>query len=96
MKAASMLMLLVVVLGCQPGIKGYTPRRDYTTRICKYQYGFIDWTDEHSTVVAGPLGDFNVPFTATQGLVGFCVILVTLIIVPFVLTVRWKEKRVTP
>jgi hypothetical protein len=42
-------------------------------------------------VVFGPLGSYRVPFTATQGLVGFCVILGTLIVVPAVLVTKRKR-----
>jgi hypothetical protein len=43
-------------------------------------------------IYLGPFGKHEVPFTATQGLVGFCCILATLIIVPAVLTVRWRRR----
>jgi hypothetical protein len=41
----------------------------------------------------GPLLFYNVPFSATQGLVGCCVILAVLITLPAVLTLRWRKKR---
>jgi hypothetical protein len=39
-----------------------------------------------------PLGEHQVQFTATQGTFGFCVIVVTLIIVSAGLTVWWKRR----
>jgi hypothetical protein len=47
----------------------------------------------YTLLCLGPFGVHQVPFTATQGLVGFCCILATLIILPAVLTVRWKKKQ---
>jgi hypothetical protein len=44
-------------------------------------------------LLLGPLGNLKVPFTATQGLVGFCCIVATLITLPVVLTMRWKRKQ---
>jgi hypothetical protein len=51
------------------------------------------WTE---VGMAGLRRNFKVPFTATPGLIGFCVILATLIIVPTVLTVRWTKRGTTP
>jgi hypothetical protein len=40
----------------------------------------------------GPLGSHNVPFTATQGLVGFCVIVAGVIALAMVFTVLWRRR----
>ena len=55
-------------------------------RVYRYEDGLF------TTMYLGPFGSRTVPFTATQGLVGFCCILATLIILPVVLTVRWKKR----
>jgi hypothetical protein len=47
----------------------------------------------NSYCFAGPLGTCQVPFTATQGLVGFCVIFVGMVALVTTLSVRWKRKR---
>jgi hypothetical protein len=81
-------------------------RKDYTFRIGNQRYGIRDVVSavdgiyselpmEEGTatqICLGPIGSFWVPFSATVGLVGFCCILATLIIVPVVLTVRWKKR----
>jgi hypothetical protein len=48
-----------------------------------------------SIIHLGPLGVHEVPFTATQGLGGFCLFTVLLVILPAGLAVRWKRKRAT-
>jgi hypothetical protein len=40
----------------------------------------------------GPLGEFEVPFTATQGLVGLCVLICLFVFVPIAFTVRWRKQ----
>lgn len=106
MKAASILLALVAVLGfCrEAGARDFFRfpevccRRNVT--VGPYSFGFVDYglteTDPKPWTVmyACPLGSHSVPFTATQGLIGFIVILVMLISLPIVLTVRWKKKRV--
>jgi hypothetical protein len=46
------------------------------------------WT----TMRVGSLGPFEVPFTATQGLIAFYLLLATSILVPVALSIRWKKK----
>jgi hypothetical protein len=109
MKAATKLVLTIVVILCfvreagaqdvdQPDVVTEFGRA-YTVKIGDAKFALIDLliagTDKHySTIVdLGPLGSFQVPFTATQGLVGVCVILALLVIVPLALAVRWKRKR---
>jgi hypothetical protein len=107
MRTASILLLLVLVLGLVSEAGAYGGRRvetDYTFSMGEHQFGFwggreyscipdSDPPPRWSEVMLGPLGTHEVPFTATQGLIGFCCILATLIILPVVLTVRWKKKR---
>jgi hypothetical protein len=102
MRAASILLALVVVLGFVSEAGAQTDcviERDYTFTVADQRFGFIDGSDYYTgirepwTVIwLGTLGSPEVPFTATQGLVGFCLILSTLIIVPAVLTVRWRRR----
>jgi hypothetical protein len=40
----------------------------------------------------GPVCEHQVPFTATHGLVGLCVIVVGMVALVTVGTVRWKRK----
>lgn len=106
MRHASILLTLVVMLGkareagaCPPNIV-----ENHSVIIGDYAFGFCDvevsvpgtvygaWTQ----MCCGPLGDYAVPFTATQGLVGFIVIVAVLFIVPIVVVVGWKWKRAFP
>jgi hypothetical protein len=102
MKTASILLALIVVLGfvseAEAGIEYRDIKHKYTVRIAGQDFGFKEFyglTDDYTTtlVYLGPLGARIVPFNATHGLIGFCFILALLIIVPAVLTVRWKKKR---
>jgi hypothetical protein len=100
-RAASILLALVVVLGFAREAGAAKVTRDFTIQIGLQLFGLTDYATgpNHSvqlTVLhAGALGEREMPFTATQGLVGFCCILAAIIIVPVVLTVRWKKKRAT-
>jgi hypothetical protein len=108
MRTASIVLALVVVLGfareAGAEYKSYTTH-DYSACLAGYSFGF---TDGHAYVNGygrleqpwqkihlGPFGSHNVPFTATQGLVGFCIIIVGLIALPVMVTLRWKKKRAT-
>jgi hypothetical protein len=101
MRTASILLALVVVLGFLREAGAYSTSDrfypDYTVQIGEYRIGFRDHrhgdTLNFSVVDLGPFGEYHkVPFTATQGLAGFCFIVAMLIIVPVALTVRWKRK----
>jgi hypothetical protein len=109
MRTASILLALVVVLGFVREATAFTEEpyicRDYSVVVREHRLGFADWAcvtpDWKSTRVwsclhCGRLGDFKIPFTATQGFVGFCVIVVALIALAVVLTVRWKRKQPNP
>src|SRR5262245_10664074 len=79
---------------------------DRSIEIGGQRFGFIDWIPYYSgqkphippvpnytKVYLGPCGSHQVPFTATQGLVGFCLIVVGFIALVATLTVRWKRKQ---
>jgi hypothetical protein len=98
MKTASILALVIVLsITSEAGAAFVFDGTDCSIRIGKQRIGLADYytSDGRSftNLYVGPLGAREVPFTATQGLIGFCCILATLIIVPVVLTVRWKKKR---
>jgi hypothetical protein len=61
----------------------------------KFDMGDVETTSVWTSLQLGPFGEYKVPFTATEGLVGFCVILAILMIVPAVFAVRWKKKWAT-
>jgi hypothetical protein len=102
MKAASILLALVVVLGIAREAGAdlmQSVHNTYVISIGEQRFGFEDgdwigWGTQGnwSSIYLGPLGPHRNPFTATQGLVGFCVIVAMLVIVPAVLTVRWKRR----
>lgn len=76
------------------GIRDYDNSLKYLS-VAHYFPQKPSFRDLRGTVLlAGPLGPHKVPFTATQGLIGCCVILAMLLIVPVVRTVRCRTKRV--
>jgi hypothetical protein len=98
MRPASTLLTLVVVLGfvSEAGAFEWKPDHNYTFKIGQYRFGFDDgvmvsllWSSMH----LGPFGTYNSPFTATQGLVGSCLIVTGLLALATMLTFRWKRKR---
>jgi hypothetical protein len=106
-RAASILLPLVVVLGFvrEAGAIGIPLEHNYTVRVGDHAFGFVDFrvvdtpifvqpgtVRLQGVVKLGPLGSLNAPFTATQGLIGFSLILALLIIVSVVLTVRWRRR----
>jgi hypothetical protein len=104
MRTASILPALVVVLGFVSEAGAYSSvgiDHKYTIEIAGQTFGFMDGDAVHdsgeawlySWIYFGPLGSINSPFTATQGLVGFCVIVVGLLAMVTVGTMRWKRKR---
>jgi hypothetical protein len=109
MRTASILLALSFVFGfvSDADAKPAEPVEHwYRVRIGEHYLGFTDhriykppMKDEADRIQIscllwlGPLGTHKVPFTATQNLVGCCLIAGTLIIIPIVLTVRWKKKR---
>jgi hypothetical protein len=104
MRTTSILLVLVVVLGfVSEAGADYSPEIacNRSITIGQLHVGFIDWVDgynssDHWTVLhLGPLGEYQVPFTATQGLIGFCMIVVGMVALVTVFTFRWKWKRAT-
>jgi hypothetical protein len=106
MQTASIPLAFIVVLSfvseaAAASRADVSVKRNYTVIIAGQPFGFVDGETEYWTVHRqpyheirlGPLGCHEVPFTATQGLVGFCVILATLVILPLVLKARWKRKQ---
>jgi hypothetical protein len=104
MKTASILLALVFVLGfCRKagavdyvfvwGEQVFGIADAEVTQTLDANENVIDEAVVASAVYFGPLGYLQVPCTATQGLIGFCVIFAMLFILPAVLTVRWKRKR---
>jgi hypothetical protein len=72
-----------------------TLMHDYTVRVAGQLFGFKQWQMNNrpsSYFYVGPFGEGNFPFTATQGLVGFCLIVLTLIALLGTFTVRWKRR----
>jgi hypothetical protein len=107
MKTASILLASFVGLGfCREAgaWEAMAECKNYLIEINNHQYGVcegfeltedatINWEKRITVLVLGNLGTFELPFTATYGLIGFCCILATLIFLPVVLTMRWKRKR---
>jgi hypothetical protein len=100
MKTAAIVLALVIVLG----FVRETTAADCSIRVGGRLFGIVDETDPFSPpntpitvtqVYVGPLGDFEVPFTATKGLFGFCVIAIGLVALVTVVSVRWKRKRMS-
>jgi hypothetical protein len=103
MRTASILLTLVVVLGWARDASALTEletKHDYTFRVGQFTIGFSDghacgmggaeW--DWSYIHVGPVGKRLVPFTATQGLVGFCLIVLTLIALMSAFAARWKRR----
>jgi hypothetical protein len=85
-RTAILLALVIVVLADAQTAKAEAarPLQDFTFAIARHQYGISDMDVSESTsefgieietrVFFGPLGSRIVPFTATQGMVGFSLI----------------------
>jgi hypothetical protein len=71
---------------------------EYTIAVAVHRWGLVDWVDlagqcRATELYLGPFGKYKVPYTATQGLVGFCVIVVGMLALVTVGTMLWKRKR---
>jgi hypothetical protein len=103
MRFIPILLALVVVLGCVSVAGAHTVELtvapNYTVSNGTYSIGIGDLRANGEYVgtqlLLGPLGNLKVHFTATQGLVGFCVIVVGMLALVTVGTMRWKRKRGT-
>ena len=107
MRAAAKLMALVMVLAArEAGAADYSIcwQEHYFGIVDADfdEYGSIDangnpitqgLSREGTAVLLGPLGFYEVPFTATQGLVGFIVILIALIVLPIAVLATRRKKR---
>jgi hypothetical protein len=102
MRPASILLAMVVGLCIVSESQAQTDNEtlhDFTFTVAGNSFGFMDGLDHlmyattWSTICLGPLGTYNSPLTAIQGLVGFCLIVMTLIALLVVATVRWKKKH---
>jgi hypothetical protein len=96
MKAASILIALVFVLGfateaAARELPADAIKHKHLLKVFGCQFGFVDWIDDSTSIVVGEWV-YPVPFTATQSLVGFCVIVVGLFALVTMLTFRWKRK----
>jgi hypothetical protein len=109
MRTALIVLAMVVVLGwarSATALVELETRHDYTFRVGESKFGFSDghaygsyvstaadaeW--DWSYLHLGPLGRRQVPFSATQGLVGLCALAAALIVVSAILMVRWKRRE---
>jgi hypothetical protein len=95
MKTASIPLALVVVLGfvrTAAAMDVQEPVQQYAFWIGEWGFGFVEYPGG-TYMSLGPAGSYVVPFTATQGLVGSCVIVVGLVALATVFTFRWQRKR---
>ncbi len=98
----TLLMLMVALSASEAAAQEIRPVHDYTVTLAGARLGISDLDVSESIgergmevvtrLYFGPFGSKQVPFTATQGLVGFGVIALILIasLVAFVL--RWKRR----
>jgi hypothetical protein len=105
MRGASILLALVVVLCSAQEALAFASYiyKDRSVEIGTYRIGFADWAPgwngepnrppPWTMMYGGPMGEWQVPFTATQGLVGFCLIVFVLIALLAAFAVRWKKKQ---
>lgn len=109
MRTASILLAMVIVLGFAReawaiGDIG-VPVHDYTVHLAGKRFGLIEYNydplsqQQGKTTYTMLVGirdkPFEVPFTATQGFTGLCLIVVAFIALLVVATFRWKRKRET-
>jgi hypothetical protein len=102
MKATSLLLALAIVLGfvSEAGAFSSWIYCNRSIEIGTHRFGFADWspgsgpppTPPWTMIYAGPFGEWQVPFSATQGLVGFCILGVGMVALLTSLNVRWKRK----
>jgi hypothetical protein len=104
------LLALVVVLGFVSEARAFFPENehDYRITVASQCFGFTDYSVQQpgmkgrertfrlqGEIYLGPLGACPVPFTATQGLVGFCMIVIGMVALVTMFTFRWKRKSST-
>lgn len=86
MRPIPILLALVVVLG----FVSEAGADDYIVTVGDQDFGIYD-SPCGNVVAIGPW-QMGVPFTATQGLIGFCAIAVGLVALVTLLTFRWKRR----
>ncbi len=107
MRTASKLLAMVVVLCASEAfaVAYYTnPNLTYRASFYGMTFGFNHLEPAipgpryapYTLMSVGPLGNYEVPFTTTQGMIGFCVILAMMILLPVAATIRWRKKWVAP
>jgi hypothetical protein len=103
MRTASILLASIVVLGSlnEASAEICILKHDYTIALARSgSYGLQEYIVDNNgttwTVFWIGRTYRNVPFTATQGLIGSCAIVAGLIALPAMCTLRWKKKRATP
>jgi hypothetical protein len=102
MRLFPILLALIVVLGFVSEARAYSSwiNCNRSIEVGKYRFGFADWspgswgqpTPNWTMMYAGPFGEWQVPFSATQGLIGVCVIVVGTVALVAGATVRWRRK----
>jgi hypothetical protein len=103
MRTASRLLALLVVLGMarQAAAASFEippTKNDFTVRIAGHTFGLHEperFLGIHfdTTLHLGPLGRFEVPFTAIQGLIAFGIVLAASIALPVILIVRRNKSK---
>jgi hypothetical protein len=79
-------------------IEAVKVRADYSISLGKQKFGFCEGSNflidgrvlNWSRMFVGPIGSFDIPCSAIQGLVGFCLIIVVLFALITIATARWK------
>jgi hypothetical protein len=99
MRIVVTLLALVIFLGLGAGAaeaRVESGGHNFSIRIGNQTFGYIDWHDSRSpstwtTLHLGPLGSQEVPFTALQGLILFCLSMGMVIglVVVFATARRW-------
>lgn len=73
-----------------------TPTRDFTLTLFGQRFGVREWEFgdwRRTTVCEGPFGEQDVPFTATQGLVGICLIVgLSLMLLVLLMAKPWRRR----
>jgi hypothetical protein len=96
MRTASILLSLVVVLGFLRESRAALYTHDYTISVAGNRIGFVEIGNSFGGQTffrIGPEFSFEVPFTAKQGIVGFCVIIIGIVALLTLFTVRWRKRE---
>lgn len=98
----AVLLVMFAAVAIVREARASTPYRAYLVQVSGQTFGFIDIPAEYQSPVSfqipvkditilhlGPFGMYDVPLTATQGLVGFCIFLVVIVAMPIILLARY-------